>query len=75
MKDFYDSNVSKDSFSRIKNMYLTDIIQYLITYKNLLITVQKIRRGWCEIDTPEDYNYAKQFFENNHKKITDDNIS
>lgn len=75
MKDFYDSNVSKDSFSRIKNMYLTDIIQYLITDKDLLITVQKIRRGWCEIDTSEDYNYAQKFFENNHNKIIDDNIS
>jgi dTDP-glucose pyrophosphorylase len=75
MKDFYDNNVSKDSFSRIKNMYLTDIIQYLITDKDLLITVQKIRRGWCEIDTSEDYNYAQKFFENNYNKIIDDNIS
>jgi choline kinase len=56
-------------------MYLTDIIQYLITDKDLLITVQKIRRGWCEIDTSEDYNYAQKFFENNYNKIIDDNIS
>ena len=75
MKDFYNINVTKDSFSKIKNMYLTDIIQYLITHKDLLMTVQKIRRGWCEIDTSEDYNYAKQFFENNYNKIIDDNIS
>ena len=69
MKDFYTANRSNKIFSKIKNMYLTDILQYLITQKKLPITVQKIRRGWCEIDTPNDYSYAQSFFKDNYRNI------
>ena len=34
MIDFYNDNFEKNTLSKIKMMYLTDIIQYLITQKN-----------------------------------------
>ena len=41
MIDFYNDNFEKNTLSKIKMMYLTDIIQYLITQKKLLIPVKK----------------------------------
>tara|TARA_B100001769_G_scaffold214543_1_gene174147 strand:- start:3293 stop:4060 length:768 start_codon:yes stop_codon:yes gene_type:complete len=74
MIDFYNDNFEKNSFSKIKMMYLTDIIQYLITQKELLIPVKKICRGWCEIDTLNDYTYAKKFFKENQHQIINNEI-
>jgi len=74
MIDFYNDNSKKNTLSKIKMMYLTDIIQYLITQKDLLIPVKKIRRGWCEIDTLNDYTYAKNFFKENQHQIINNEI-
>ncbi len=71
MVDYYNNNIEAKTLSKIKMMYLTDIIQYLITHKKLLVPIQKINRGWCEIDTSYDYIYAKRFFKANQQKIID----
>jgi len=75
MTDYYDDNIMTKLSSKIKTMYLTDVIQYLILQKNLKISVHEIMRGWCEIDTAKDYMYAEKFFKNNQHLIIDyDNI-
>ena len=75
MTDYYDDNIMTKLSSKIKTMYLTDVIQYLILQKNLKISVHEIMRGWCEIDTAKDYMYDEKFFKNNQHLIIDyDNI-
>ncbi len=71
MTDYYDYNIMSQISSKIKMMYLTDIIQYLISKKNLKISVHEIIRGWCEIDTAKDYLFAEKFFKNNQHLIID----
>ena len=46
----------------------------IITQKDLLIPVKKICRGWCEIDTLNDYTYAKNFFKENQHQIINNEI-
>ena len=74
MTDYYDNNIMTKLSSKIKMMYLTDAIQYLILQKNLKISVHEIMRGWCEIDTAKDYLYAEKFFKNNQHLIIDYDI-
>tara|TARA_B100000401_G_scaffold438245_1_gene386051 strand:+ start:817 stop:1584 length:768 start_codon:yes stop_codon:yes gene_type:complete len=74
MIDFYNKNIENKTLAKIKMMYLTDIIQYLVTQKKMLIPVKKIYGGWCEIDTSYDYSYAKKFFRTNQHQIVNNEI-
>tara|TARA_B100001287_G_C22683782_1_gene532087 strand:+ start:3685 stop:4434 length:750 start_codon:yes stop_codon:yes gene_type:complete len=66
-KKFYRSAKAQYSnnkfFSALsfRKAYITDFLSYLI-YNNINLKCMTIDGGWMEIDTPQDYNNAQNFF-------------
>lgn len=66
-KKFYHTAKAKYSndafFSALsfQKAYITDFLNYLI-YNNITVNCLVIEGGWMEIDTPQDYNNAPNFF-------------
>ena len=52
-KKFYNAN-------NITKAYITDFLNYLV-YNNIKVNCVKIKGGWMEIDTIEDFNKAQKF--------------
>ncbi len=46
-----------------KTLFMTDVLQYLIK-NNVVLTPHKIKNGWLEFDTNEDYERVKDWIHN-----------
>ena len=56
----YNDNMFFTALS-FRQAYITDFLSYLI-YNNIAVKCMTIKGNWMEIDTPQDYNNAQNFF-------------